>query len=814
MLKNYVTMALRVITGNRLYAAINIFGLGIGMACCLLIMLYVRYELSYENGFSDAERIYRISRETAPFNGARRAIPAMNNAPVAPALMAEFPDIELAGRIFGGNALLATDTLSVVEPGVRLADPAILDIFSFDWIAGDPRTALNEPNSIVLTETLAGKYFGTVDAVGQTLRAQNMADVNVTGVIRDLPGNTHLSLTGLISINTYVAAYGTGFLENWLRSTDYHTYFKLREGVDVASIASEMPAFLSRHISEEFTPFLSMHILNIRDIHLRSDRDEEMQAHGNLATVWSFAAIALGILVIACINFMSIATARSAQRAKEVGMRKTLGASRSELIAQFLGESALTAIAAMVIAIGMAEILLPAFGNFAGVPFTLSWLQDGALLLTIVGLTLFVAIFAGSYPAFFLSNFNTAKVLKGELTRGKQGLQFRNVLVIFQFSIAITLLISTVVINQQRQFATTLDLGFDKNEVVILGSGAPMGFQQDWALLKERLLQHPAIENVSASHFLPFGFNDNQIPVARPGTAATTRIQYMYVDFDFFETYAMDLVAGRTFTPELGADLNSTPEGAAEVDISLVVNESAARALGLEPGEGIGSRLSMNEGAFEGTLVGIVNDTHFESIHFNVRPLLFILSPPSAPNGRQMFRSAAIKVRADALPQALQHIDATWAELYPTQSLNRRFLDQDFQAMYQAETKQGQLFSYFSVIAIVIACFGLFGLASFNAERRTKEIGVRKVMGGSVWSIVVLLSNDFSRLVLLSNLIAWPVAYYTMNQWLQNFAYRVDLTPLIFIGSGLIALCIAWVTVGGTAAKAASAKPVLALRYE
>jgi putative ABC transport system permease protein len=665
----------------------------------------------------------------------------------------------------------------------------------------------------VLTETLARKYFGTTAALGQRLRVMDRADVTVTGVIRDLPINTHLSVSGLVSLNAVTAAFGPAFLENWNSSTDFFTYFRLRDGADVASIAAAMPAFLTRHAGGEIASERSgMQILNIRDIHLRSDRDEEWQPHGSIGTVYSFALIAFGILVIACINFMSIATARSAQRAREVGMRKTLGASRGELISQFLGESALTALAAMVIAIMLAETLLPAFSNFAGIAFTLSWTQDTGLLAAVLGLTLFVAFFAGSYPAFFLSNFNTAKVLKGELTRGKQGLQFRNVLVVFQFSIAITLLVATVVIYQQRDFAATLDLGFDKDQVVILGSSAPMGFQQDWPLLKQQLQDNPAIENVSASHFLPFGFNDNQIPVARLGTTVSSRIQYMLVDFDFFETYGMDIVAGRSFTPELGVDSASTADAAAEADISLVINESAARTLGLEPGEGIGSRLSMVQ--FEGTLVGVVKDTYFETIRVAVRPLLFILAPPQIPNGLQIYREASVRVRADALPQALAHIDATWEALYPDQALNRRFLDQDFQAMYQAEAKQGQLFSYFSGIAILIACFGLFGLASFNAERRTKEIGVRKVMGGSVWSIVLLLTNDFSRLVLLANLIAWPVAYFTMNRWLENFAYRIDLTPLIFIGSGLIALCIAWVTVGGTAAKAASAKPVLALRYE
>jgi putative ABC transport system permease protein len=468
----------------------------------------------------------------------------------------------------------------------------------------------------------------------------------------------------------------------------------------------------------------------------------------------------------------------------------------------------------MIVAVVLAELLQPAFSTFTGIDFNLSFFQDMELLGSTLGLLLFVALFAGSYPAFFLSSFNTTKVIRGELTRGRQGLTFRNTLVVGQFAIAITLLIATVVIHQQHQLATSMDLGFNKDQIVIVNSPSQNGFTQDWTLLKQELLKNPAIEQVTASHFLPFGFNDNQMPLSREGSSVETRIQYMLVDFDFFETYDMNLLEGRFFTEASNGQTATVVDDPQLLTLSLIINESAARALGMSNVDSIDARVKFVGSELVGKVVGVVGDTYFESIHVEARPLLFILAPPSVEQPFQEFRTGAIKVRADAIPQALAHIDATMKKLYPNQAINRHFLDDDFQAMYQLEAKQAQLFTWFSALAILIACFGLFGLASFNAERRTKEIGIRKVMGGSVWSIVLLLTNDFSRLVLLSNLIAWPVAYFAMSRWLENFAYRIDLTPLIFIGSGLIALCIAWVTVGGTAAKAASAKPVLALRYE
>jgi putative ABC transport system permease protein len=818
MLRNYLKIAFRSMAGSGLHSVINVLGLGIGLACCILILLYVRFESSFDRQYANSERIYRVSREYFPVDGARVRVPASVNAPVAPALVEDFAEIETAARIFAGGLALSRDEVTFVEPGLRFADSTVFDIFDFEWLAGDPDRALVTPSGLVLTESLARKYFGRVDVLGATM---GMAfgplnlDLAVTGVIRDLPANTHLDFSGLLSTSA-IQAINPAMLQQWNVSTDFHTYILLREGADIASVASGIPAFLDRHAGENASAFSTLPIMNIRDIHLHSRMDEEWKDPGSLNTVYAFSAIAFAILLIACINFMCIATARSAQRAKEIGARLSLGASRLQLIGQFLGESAMTAGVAMIVAIVLVETLLPVFRVFVGAYLDFNLLGDLDLLASLLGLTAFVALFAGSYPAFYLSAYEPVKVLKGDLTRGKGGLWFRNALVVLQFSIAIALVVSTVVIYQQRRLADTIDLGFDKDPIVVLPSPTPNGYGTDWPTLKQELLQSAAIENVSISHYLPFGFNDNQYGVhRRGGDRADTRIQIMLVDYGFFETYGIDLVSGRTFSEEFTGDVlqTATPEDPVG-NVTFVLNESAAAALGIDPQNIDSETLEFGGSQMAGPVAGIVADTFFESIRRDVRPIMFLLGPPEVGQNDLGMRDASIRVRPEQEAAALAHIDTVWKRLYPDAENNRYFLNDDFRAMYQAEETQGQLISWFSILAILIACLGLYGLASFNAERRTKEIGVRKVMGGSVWSIVLLLTNDFSRLVLLSNVIAWPLAYVVMNRWLESFAYRVDLTAVIFIGSSLIALCVAWVTVGGTAAKAASAKPVLALRYE
>jgi putative ABC transport system permease protein len=581
-------------------------------------------------------------------------------------------------------------------------------------------------------------------------------------------------------------------------------------------------AFIDRYAGEGASELSTLQIMNVRDIHLRSDRDEEWKPHGSIEVVYGFISIAFSILLIACINFISISTARSSKRAREVGVRRAIGASRRQLVTQFLGESALTTLISIALALVLVELALPAFSAFTGVAYTFEVLSDPGILIVLACLAIFTAVAAGSYPAFFLANLGAGGMLRGHMSRDAAGLRFRNALVVVQFSIAIGLVIATTVIYMQRQYADTVDLGFDRDSIVVLRTPARRGFRTEWSAFKEGLLTNPAIENATASHYLPFGFNDNQMAILRSGLSEPVRIQYMMVDYDFFETYGMQVLAGRGFTAQFPGDaVKIRNADAPDASTSYVVNAAAARALGLQTGGAIGETLRVPVSAagptaeLAGTIVGVVNDTYFESIRLNVRPMVYMVSPTSEGGPLlQAYREASIRVDMDALPAALAHIRATWERVYPGQDFQQRLLTDDFAAMYLAEDRQGTLLLTFSILAILIACFGLFGLASFNAERRTKEIGVRKAIGGSVWSIVLLLTNDFSRLVLVANVIAWPFAYVVMSNWLEGFAYRIDLTPLIFIGSGLIAICVAWVTVGGTAAKAASAKPVLALRYE
>lgn len=826
MLKSYLTIALKHLTSRKLYSAINVIGLAVGIGCFILIGLFVKHELGYDRHWAKAERIYRVSRDYAPIGGARARRPASANAPIAPAIAAEFPEIERAARVFGGRSdqagrafgnrtLLARDDVTFFVDRLRYADPELLEIFDFEWLAGDPRRALGEPNSIVLTESLARRFFGEADPIGESLTLNGQWSVAVTGVIRDLPATTHLSLDALVSLSTLTRAFGPGMLESWDGNTDYHTYILLREGADVASIESRLPAFLDRHI-ENGSAYSSLTLMNVADVHLRSNRDEEWKVPGNLEAVYSFAAIAVGILLIACINFMNLSTARAVTRAREVGVRKSIGATKAHLVAQFLGESILVCALATVIAVALVELALPAFAAFSGVELEFDYLRDPALLAGLAGLTLIVGLVAGSYPAFYLSAFEPSRVLKGEVTRGRAGAAFRNGLVVFQFAIATALVIATAVVYRQTSFARTLDLGFDKDQVVLVSDIATLGTQ--WPAFKETLLTDPGVVSVTASHFAPFSTDDNAVSLRERGGTSASRIQVVVVDYAFFETYAIDVLAGRTFSPDFSGDPielpgPENPRGRG----SLVVNEAAARLLGWLPAEAAGRPVDIGltpdfSVQIESTIVGVVNDTHFESVQTAVRPLLFVLSPVPAPP--LPINVASIRVAGEDLAETLAHIDETWRRFLPERPVARHFLDQDFEAMYQAERRQGRMLAAFSALAIFVACLGLLGLASFSTEQRTKEIGVRKVMGGSVYDIVKLFTGEVGRLVIVATVIAWPMAYFVMRRWLDGFAYRIELGVTFFVTATLVALAVAVATVGVIAARAAATNPIRSLRYE
>jgi putative ABC transport system permease protein len=811
MLRSYLSIALRQLAANKVYSLINVAGLAIGLASVVLISLFVRHELGYDSFWPNAARIYRISRDYYAREGAPNRVPASNNAPVAPALVQDFPEIGSAARVFGGLTLLTRGDFSFYEPRFRLADNSLFEIFKFDWLAGDPKIALNEPTSIVLTQTLAKKYFGDAAALGQTMLIENRTTVKVTGVIRDLPTNTHLSFDALGSMKSLA----DNAVSQWNSNTDFHTYFLLRDGADVAAVERRIPEFLNRRIAPDTSAVSGMTIMNVRDIHVRSTRDEEWKPTTSLTSISTFAAIAVLILVIACINFMNLSTARSAKRAREVGVRKSLGAVRLQLIAQFLSESIGMAVLATLVATVLVEVALPVFATFLGVDLRLEYFGARGVALELGLLALAVGVVAGSYPAFYLSAFQPARVLKGEVTRGRAGATFRNVLVVAQFAIAIALLIGTTVIYQQDRFARNLDLGFDKNQVAVLDAPPQLGLRGvDWEALRTELARVPGIAGVTASHYAPFTWDDNRVGVRHQGADAFSRIQFMGVDYDFFETYRIATLAGRGFARELppGAFISPTQSRPADV----VLNESAARMLGWAPSEAPEQAVEVSLGPTwaPARVIGVVRDTYFESVALPVRPMIYLFGADSASPLYGFIRAISVRVTGNDLAATLARIDAIWRQHVPGRPVVRRFLDDDFDALYQSERRQAQLLTFFSGLAIAIACLGLLGLAWFSTERRVKEIGIRKAMGGTVWDVVGLFTAEFSKLVLLANVIAWPLAYFVMQRWLAGFAYRIELSPLVFIGGGAVALAVAFATVGAVAARAAAAKPMRSLRYE
>lgn len=821
MLRNYFTIAIRNLVSHKLFSAINILGLAIGLACVILIALFVQYETSYDEHWAKSDNIYKVMR-TFKRNAGGEDLTLATNAPQAgPLIKADFPELEQVVRIWGYRLLVAHEDVKFYETGIKFTDPEVFEIFDIPLIQGDAETALSQPFSIVLSESTAKKYFGDEDPMGKTITVENQLPIRVTGVMEDLPRNTHLSVNMLGSLSTIPQVFGAEFLERW-SSNNFHTYILTPDGYDIANFEAQLPDFLVRHVAEDAPEWTEFPVLKVTDIHLKSNRDNEQKANGSEAAVFTFSAVAFFILLIACFNFMNLSTARSAQRAREVGMRKVMGAHRKQLISQFLGESVLLGLLAMVLAIALVEVALPSFNAFVGMELTFNYLGEPGLLAILVGLAALVGVFAGSYPAFYLSSFRPATVLKGDLTRGSKGAAFRKVLVVMQFAISIALVIATGVVFAQMKFASSMDLGLDKEQVVILRGAPSTGFGASYDTLKQELLSHPEITNVTGANLMPSNQNTNSAGMrAEGGEPDGSGMPYLNVDYDFFETFDIEVIAGRAFSRDRGTDIwQPTSEENPNTTAAFMLNELAARQLGWSPEEALNKWFEVGQAeefsqAVRGPIIGVVGDVYYSSIREPVKPLFYRVMNSTDPGAQfPNYSQMAVKFRGGSANEVLAHIDSLWGEHMTGVPMSRSFLDDNFSALYQSEEQQGQLFTVFSLLAILIACLGLYGLAAFTTEQRTKEIGIRKVMGGSVKDIVMLLTRDFSKLVVLANVLAWPAAWYLMSRWLENFAYRIDISPLTFISAALIALVIAWVTVGGLAARAAWAKPALALRYE
>jgi len=812
VLKSYLVMAVRQLRAQRLYTAINIAGLALGVACCTLIALFIRNDLSYDRQWAASDRIYRISRDYLSVNGSPEAHFAGIEPAAAPLLKEQFPEIERIARLSrcgaaGGGVLISNGERAFYETGFSTADADFLRIFDFKWLRGDPETALARPGTVVITASAARRYFDAENPVGRTLYLDNLNNAReVTGVIEDLPANSHLRFDFLFHIQ------GTPGLDSWQAGDCFMTYALLARGADIGTVQRGSAQFFETSYRAGSSQTTGLTATPITAIHLHSARLGEMRTPGSMTTVYTFGAIAVFVLLIACINFMNLATARAAQRAKEVGMRKAIGATRTQLIAQFLGESVLLTAIAVATAVAIVVAALRPFATFVEKNIGFADLAAPEVVSLLVMLTLVVGLVAGSYPAFFLSAFKPMRVLKGEVTRGSAAAVFRKSLVVVQFAISIALVIATIVVFQQARFARNFELGYNKDQIVVLTGSLTGGLGPQWESMKRQWLANPEIRGVTASTRTPGTQNDDS-RLLRAADGTELNATFMAVEFDFFETYEIDLVAGRTFSDERGTDRVVFPTNGAPQPprSSLVLSELAVRRLGWTPEDAIGKPVDV--GALQGVVIGVVEDVYFESVRNPKKPIVYAV-PPIQTQGFRAIREASIRVSGRDLPRTLEHVDAMWRQFVTDQPVTRRFLDQDFEALYRGEQRQAQMFTLFSLLAIVVACLGLFGLAAFTTARRTKEIGLRKTLGARVGDIVRLFTVEFGSLVLLSNLLAWPAAYILMQRWLSTFSYRIELGATVFVASGLVALLIASITVAAVASRAARAKPVKALRYE
>ncbi|RYG00170.1 MAG: ABC transporter permease, partial [Chitinophagaceae bacterium] len=687
------------------------------------------------------------------------------------------------------------------------ADENFVSFFDVNVIAGDAKNGLTEPNSIMLSEEVAEKYFGNENPVNKMVSLDGRHSMRVTGVFKGMPVNSHLHPRLLVSFSTLKNpdVYGDEALRTNWGNNAFMTYVRLPVNYPPGNIEKQFPAFLDKHMANEYggarpSALTTIHLEKLTDIHLRSHRDDEMETPGDIRRVYIFAAIALFILLIACINYMNLATARSVLRAKEIGIRKVSGATRTELMSQFLTESVLITLIALIISLVLTWITLPLMSKLAGVPLESRILLNPAVIASILLIPILVGLVAGVYPAVFMSSFQPVKTLKGFLKIGTGSATFRQGLVVLQFSISIILIISTAIVFQQLNYMKNTDLGYDRSQVITMDYQGKLN--ESWESFRQRLLQNPKIAEVGRSSRIPTGrLLDSQGAGTIEGDSVTQSpadLKYLAADEKFIPTYKIKLIAGRNFSKEFGMDSSS-----------FILNEAGVKAMGWnKPSEVIGK--AMSYGGVRGRVIGVTKDYHFESMHQSIVPLIMLTGTETNNN----YRRISVRITGDDVQSTVTHIGKTFSSFVPEQPFQYNFLDERYQRLYESEQKQGNIFGTFSGIAIFIACLGLFGLSAFAITQRMKEIGVRKVLGASVSSIVRLLSKDFLKLVAIAALIAFPVAWFVMHNWLQDFAYRVTIGWWIFIAAGFIAAIIAVATISIQAVKAALSNPVKSLKSE
>jgi len=787
MFKNYLLVTIRNVKKNRLFSLLNTTGLAVGMAAFILIILYVQFELSYDRYHEKADRLYRVIRDGRAFTPAA----------LGPELKEKIPEVEASARIIrSSKTLVSYEQNHYLEEEFYWADPALFDIFSIPFASGDPRTALSEPFSIVLSQRTAKKYFGDEDPLGKTLTVIERFSFKVTGIFCDMPPHSHFVMDAAVPYETYFRITSND-INGWSSNFSY-TYFLLREGTNPQEAEDKIHPYIVAPLLEAAgikQPYPQYYFIQpMTDIHLHSHLEQEIGVNNDMKYILLFSSVAFLILFIACVNYMNLATARSLRRGKEVGMRKVVGAKRGQLIAQFLGESVAMAVLAMFFSILMVLAALPSFNNLVQRQLTLDLFQDSHLFIGLVFTTLFVGLFAGSYPAIRISGFRPISVLSGAFTRSPKGSSLRNVLVLVQFAITIFLIVCTIAVRDQLRFIKTVDLGYAKEQIVTSPVRAG-SIRQNIQSIKTELLQFSDITAVSTSARLP---NDIDTFTSRDWTGRNPDepipIYYNTADYDYIDLFDIQIVQGRNFSRAFPSD----EKGA------FLVNETAVKVAEWE--SPLGQKLTHFDGT-TGEIVGIIKDFHLHSLHRPIEPLYIFLDNRS-------FSNIAIKMKTDNIPATIDHVKDVMKKFSPNYPFSYSFFDEVFERAYFTERRMGRVFGAFAVLGIFIACLGLFGLTTFAAEQRTKEIGIRKVLGASDAKIFLLLSKEFIRWVLLANVIAWPLAYLAMNNWLQNFAYRTQIGATAFLISGGTALLIATFTVSYQSIKSARANPADSLRYE
>ena len=778
MFKNYLTVAFRNLKRHKIYSVINILGLSVGMACCFLILLFVMDELRYDKHHPHIDRTFRVVVEDQ--NNGVMTLNATTPGALAPALEKHFSEVDQVVRFYSGKGPVRVGDVRFHESRFFMADPNVFDVFALELVQGDPQRVLAEPNTVVLSESMARKYFGDENPIGQTLQQWNRFEYRVTGILKDPTYKAHFHADFLAS--------SLGLPDSWHSQWNMYvayTYVVLHKGGE-QTLPDKLASYLTTHVNTiKGVGIDGFALQRLGDIHLHSHIKDEIEPNGDIQHVYLFSAIAFFVLLIACINFINLSTARSAHRNREVGVRKVVGANRGQLVRQFLGEAVLMSLLAMVLAVSLVELLLPSFNAITTKELRVHWIDQGYWIGICVSITLAVGLLSGAYSAFLLSSFRPVQMLRGKLSADQDGRFLRKGLVVVQFAISIGLIVSTLVLESQMHYIQTKRLGFDGEQVVIIQAALPLRDQGVYSTFKTEALRHANVLYVSSGS-IP-GSEPTRARIEDTGGFVTV---YQYgADYDYIETLGLNLKSGRGFSPDHTQDAKN-----GLVATEMYMNQVANGKL---------------DNVFRSgrEVLGVVENFHVLSLREPILPLLIELRPGFSGN-------LLVRIGNGNVQETLAFLEQTWKTTCAGHPFEFEFLDARINQLYQAEKRLGDLMAYFSSLAILVACLGLFGLAAFTAERRTKEIGIRKVLGASVSGIVMLLSKDFVTLMLIANVIAWPVAYWAMRDWLTNFAYRIDLGWSVFALSGGLALMIALLTVGYQAWKAARANPVDALRYE